>query len=67
VDADHAADSLHPEWNTGLQAAQIFESGKREDAQVSTHPVLQPVVSAEQAIQAFDSITYNKARRSSPC
>jgi hypothetical protein len=56
----HAADALHPEWNTGLQAARIFESGKREDAQISTHPVLQPVVSAEQAAQAFDSITYNK-------
>jgi len=56
----HAADSLHPEWNTGLQAAQIFETGKREDAQISTHAVLQPVVSAEQAAQAFDSITYNK-------
>jgi aminopeptidase N len=56
----HASDALHPEWNTGLQAAQIFESGKREDAQVSTHPVLQPVVSAEQAALAFDSITYNK-------
>ena len=56
----HAADALHPEWNTGLQAARIFESGKRADAQVSTHPVLQPVVSAEQAAQAFDSITYNK-------
>jgi aminopeptidase N len=56
----HAADALHPEWNTGLQAARIFESGKREDAKVSTHPVLQPVVSAEQAAQAFDSITYNK-------
>ncbi len=56
----HAADALHPEWNTGLQAARIYESGKRADAQVSTHPVLQPVVSAEQAAQAFDSITYNK-------
>jgi hypothetical protein len=56
----HAADALHPEWNTGLQAARIFESGKRADARVSTHPVLQPVVSAEQAAQAFDSITYNK-------
>jgi aminopeptidase N len=56
----HAADALHPEWNTGLQAARIFESGKREDAKVSTHPVLQPVASAEQAAQAFDSITYNK-------
>jgi aminopeptidase N len=56
----HAADALHPAWNTGLQAAGIFESGKREDAQVSTHPVLQPVVSAEQAAQAFDGITYDK-------
>jgi len=56
----HAADALHPEWKTGLQAAQIFESGKRDDAQVSTHPVLQPVVSAEQAALAFDRITYNK-------
>jgi aminopeptidase N len=56
----HAADALHPEWNAGLQAARIFESGKREDAKVSTHPVLQPIVSAEQAAQAFDSITYNK-------
>ena len=55
-----AADALHPEWHTGLQAARIFESGKRADAQVSTHPVLQPVASAEQAAQAFDSITYNK-------
>src|SRR5712671_794803 len=56
----HAADALHPEWNTGLQAARIYESGKRADARVSTHPVLQPVMSAEQAAQAFDSITYNK-------
>jgi hypothetical protein len=56
----HAADALHPGWNTGLQAARIFESGKRADAQVSTHPVLQPIVSAEQAGQAFDNITYNK-------
>lgn len=56
----HAADALHPEWHTGLQAAGIFESGKREDAQVSTHPVLQPVASAEQAELAFDGITYDK-------
>lgn len=56
----HAADALHPEWGTGLQAARIFESGKREDAKVTSHPVLQPIVSAEQAAQAFDSITYNK-------
>jgi aminopeptidase N len=56
----HAADALHPEWHTGLQAARIFEYGKRADARVSTHPVLQPVVSAEQAAEAFDEITYDK-------
>jgi aminopeptidase N len=56
----HAADALHPEWKTGLQAADIFEDGKRADAQATTHPVLQPVLSAEQALEAFDSITYDK-------
>ena len=56
----HAADALHPEWKTGLQAANIFEDGKRTDAQAATHPVLQPVITAEQALQAFDSITYDK-------
>jgi aminopeptidase N len=56
----YAADALHPAWKTGLQAAEIFESGKRQDAQVSTHPVLQPVLSAEQAVLAFDGITYDK-------
>ncbi|HST30772.1 MAG TPA: M1 family metallopeptidase, partial [Chthoniobacterales bacterium] len=56
----HAADALHSDWRTGLQAQRIYESGKRADAKPSTHPVLQPVTSAEQAVQAFDSITYNK-------
>jgi aminopeptidase N len=56
----HAADALHPEWKTGLQAANIFEVGKRADAKASTHPVLQPIASAEQALQAFDNITYDK-------
>jgi aminopeptidase N len=56
----YAADALHPEWKTGLQAQSIFENGKRQDALPSTHPVLQTVNSAEQANQAFDNITYNK-------
>ena len=56
----HAADALHPEWRTGLKAEMIFDRGKRADAKLSTHPVLQPINSAEQADQAFDSITYNK-------
>jgi aminopeptidase N len=56
----HAADALHPEWRTGLKAEAISERGKRADAKLSTHPVLQPINSAEQADEAFDAITYNK-------
>ena len=56
----YAADELHPEWKTGLRALAIFESGKRADAIPSTHPVVQTVLTADQASQAFDSITYNK-------
>jgi len=56
----YAADALHPEWRTGLQAQRIFEAGKAADAAPSTHPVLQEIDSAEQASQAFDNITYDK-------
>ena len=55
-----AADALHPEWETGLQAAAIFEEGKRADAVPSTHPVVQEVSTADQAAESFDSITYDK-------
>ena len=56
----YAADDLHPEWETGLQAAAIFEEGKQADSVPSTHPVVQEVDTSEQAQQAFDSITYDK-------
>jgi len=55
-----AADDLHPEWETGLKAASIFEQGKQADAVPSTHAVVQEVFTADQAAQSFDSITYNK-------
>ena len=55
-----AADELHPEWQTSLQAASIFELGKRADAVPSTHPVVQQVLTTDQAEQAFDYITYDK-------
>ena len=55
-----AADDLHPEWQTGLLAASIFERGKETDASSSTHPVVQQVLTADQADQAFDNITYDK-------
>jgi aminopeptidase N len=55
-----AADDLHPEWKTGLQALAIGERGKRADAKPSTHPIVQPIEDAAQAQQAFDNITYDK-------
>jgi aminopeptidase N len=56
----YAADDLHPEWETSLQAAAIFEAGKQFDSVPSTHPVVQEVYTAEQAQEAFDAITYDK-------
>lgn len=56
----YAADDLHPEWETGLQAANIYERGKQADSVPSTHPVLQEVDTADQASESFDSITYDK-------
>jgi aminopeptidase N len=56
----YAADDLHPEWKIGLRALAIFEDGKQADAVPSTHPVVQTVLTADQANEAFDSITYNK-------
>jgi aminopeptidase N len=55
-----AADQLHPEWQAGLEAESIYEMGKQADAVPSTHPVVQEVLTADQAEQAFDSITYDK-------
>ena len=55
-----AADDLHPEWETGLQAASIFELGKQVDAGPATHPVVQEILTSDQAEEAFDYITYDK-------
>ena len=54
------ADDLHPDWEMGVQAASIFEQGKQADAVPSTHPVVQEITTADQAEEAFDSITYDK-------
>jgi aminopeptidase N len=56
----YAADDLHPEWETGLQAASIFERGKEADSVPSTHPVVQEVLTTAQAAESFDDITYAK-------
>ena len=55
-----AADALHPEWKSGLQAHSVFDLGKQADAKPSTHPIVQEIDTAAQALQAFDAITYDK-------
>ena len=53
-----ASEDLHPEWKTEVQALAGAEDGKRADAKASTHPIVQTVLNASQAEQAFDRITY---------
>ena len=53
-------EKLHPEWNTRLTAVNSREQAMSRDALATTHPVVQRVTSVEQAIQAFDAISYLK-------
>jgi aminopeptidase N len=54
------ATRLHPEWRVELSAVANRESAMELDALATTHPVIQPIATVEQANQAFDSITYQK-------
>jgi aminopeptidase N len=51
---------LHPEWNTVLSRVEVRESAMARDALATTHPVVTPIETVEQASQAFDAITYSK-------
>jgi aminopeptidase N len=51
---------LHPEWKWELRAVGTRESAMERDALATTHPIVQHIATAEQAGQAFDSITYSK-------
>ncbi|MDC8756398.1 M1 family metallopeptidase [Janthinobacterium fluminis] len=51
---------LHPEWNTHIGAVGARESAFASDALQTTHPIVQPIATVEQASQAFDNITYQK-------
>jgi aminopeptidase N len=57
-----ATDHFHPEWKVLLQAQAGLERAMQQDAKRTTHPVVQPVRSGEQANQAFDAITYLKGQ-----
>ncbi|MEO8362011.1 MAG: M1 family metallopeptidase, partial [Vicinamibacteria bacterium] len=51
---------LHPEWNTAIEAVNGREAAMRRDSLSTTHPVIQKILTVEQASQAFDTITYQK-------
>jgi aminopeptidase N len=51
---------LHPEWNSTLSAIKTREIAMAPDSITTTHPVVQRIMTVEQASQAFDSITYRK-------
>lgn len=55
-----ATEKFHPEWNPGLTALGSREAAMGQDAYVTTHPVIHPIKTVEEASQAFDSITYSK-------
>jgi aminopeptidase N len=55
-----ATDHFYSDWVNWLQSEFDLQRAMRQDAKRTTHPVVQPVVSVEQA--AFDDITYRKGR-----
>ena len=57
-----ATDRFHPEWSMWLQSESARQRAMRQDAKGTTHPVVQPVASGDQADQAFDDITYRKGQ-----
>ena len=57
-----ATEHFHPEWKMWLQSEADRQKAMRQDAKYSTHAVVQPVLSGDQAEQAFDDITYQKGQ-----
>jgi aminopeptidase N len=51
---------FNPEWNAELDRVDGREAAMRLDAFATTHPVIQKIVTVDQASQAFDAITYQK-------
>ncbi|MCC6920178.1 MAG: M1 family metallopeptidase [Alphaproteobacteria bacterium] len=55
-----ATDHLHPEWHPWLQALRSQQEAMELDGRGSTHAVVQPIRSSDEAETAFDDITYDK-------
>jgi aminopeptidase N len=57
-----AAEALHPEWQTWLNAGGGKQAAMNEDARRTTHPIQQPIANESEAMAAFDTITYTKGQ-----
>jgi aminopeptidase N len=57
-----AAEELHPEWQTWLNAIGAKQGAMAEDARRTTHPIQQPVANETEAMAVFDTITYSKGQ-----
>lgn len=60
--ATKVSDHFNPAWKKWERAAGGKESAMRLDARSTTHPIQQEVVTAGQAMQVFDEITYQKGQ-----
>jgi aminopeptidase N len=55
-----ASQKFNPTWQVELSAVASRNAAMAQDAQQTTHPVVQPVRNLEEANAAFDGITYSK-------
>jgi aminopeptidase N len=57
-----AEEHLYPQWRGWLRACEDRERAMFQDAQENTHPIQQPINGEEEALEAFDDITYWKGQ-----
>lgn len=55
-----ATQHFNPEWNMALESVGSRNYAMYQDAQQTTHPIVQQVRNIEEANAAFDGITYSK-------
>ena len=53
-------EQLHPAWETALGAVGRRGWAREADAFATSHAIVQPIATVDQATQAFDEITYSK-------
>lgn len=61
--ASKTTDHYKPEWNVWRMNLESREQAMRLDARDSTHPIVRPVRTYEEAELSFDEITYQKGNQ----